>query len=119
MSLDEFREASKSYARKALLASGWPFAGMLLFIFVWEAVQERIKAVLVPTFSPAQADAFARAPTGVAVIAMIVSLFLLGRRTERRYGIACPNCGKALAALKHIVIASRNCPHCGARVIEK
>jgi len=57
-------------------------------------------------------------PMAVPTVLAFMLIIPLARRIERQSGIACPHCAKALANHKAIVIASRNCPCCGKKVID-
>ena len=39
-------------------------------------------------------------------------------KDDREQSLACPTCGKPMAHFKAVVIASKNCPYCGARVLD-
>jgi len=45
-------------------------------------------------------------------------MILFSRRIDRNLGIPCPHCAKSLTNSKPIVIASKNCPYCGMKVID-
>lgn len=51
------------------------------------------------------------------VIVSLVFLFWGIDLLSRRYGVICPSCGKTITG-SQVVIASSNCGHCGARVLE-
>jgi hypothetical protein len=42
---------------------------------------------------------------------------LLERRSPVSRRLDCPQCGKSLANLRHLVVASRHCAHCGRRIL--
>jgi hypothetical protein len=116
--ISEFSRAAGTYQRKSLLACFAPFAIALICLLAYVPFQRRLEAYLSSRFGAAAVDVLTVVPMAVPVVLALASLIPLGRRIERRAGIACSHCGKALAGYKAIVIASRNCPHCGKRVIE-
>ena len=62
----------------------------------------------------------------VTMVAFIVTIYgsafimmLLGNRMKKLLDLFCPHCRKPLMGIPaQIVVASRHCGHCGARVLE-
>jgi len=61
---------------------------------------------------------FVTASIGLALLGLAV-IVVCGQTSLRRYGVVCEECGKQLlwGPTVEIVIASRNCPGCGVRVL--
>ena len=118
MRMSEFSRAAGAYQRKSIFACLAPFLIALICLFAYVPFQHRLEGYLSSRFSATVVDVLTVTPMALPVVLAVASLIPLGRRIERRAGIACSHCGKGLAGYKAIVIASRNCPHCGKRVIE-
>ena len=74
---------------------------------------------LTSKFDATQADLLATAPYALITLLAFGALIIFARRVDRQFGIACVHCKKPLINFRYIVTATRNCPHCGKRVIEE
>ena len=95
-----------------------PSLGALACILAYMPLKPRYESFLSARFDALAKDFLLAMPMAVPTILALLLLIPVARWTERKFGLSCPHCQKALAPFKAIVIASRNCPHCGARVIE-
>lgn len=57
------------------------------------------------------------APFAPALIVLFGGLLANERLAKRDLRLRCPACGKQLVALRHLVVATRNCGYCGKRVL--
>lgn len=117
MSCEEFCKAAVVYQRKQLVVIA-PSVVALFVSFVFLPFHEQLQESLETRFSHATAATIAVLPVAIAFTVGIGLIIPLSFRIERRFGIACPQCKKNLAAFRHIVTAARHCPHCGERVID-
>lgn len=53
---------------------------------------------------------------GHVIVSLVILFWGIGL-LSRRYGVNCPSCSKTVTG-SQVVIASSNCGHCGARVLE-
>jgi DNA-directed RNA polymerase subunit RPC12/RpoP len=122
MSRDEFITATKDYNKhgSALLAI------LLLFVFVsliaYAPVRPQFQRYLASKFSDGISNGLATVPILAPLILFFCFGVALNQRREKKFGVACPRCGKNLAGtliLRRIVIASRNCPYCGMKVLDE
>lgn len=81
--------------------------------------QHRLEAYLGSRFTGPTSDILAVMPFVLPVTIGFGLLIPLGRQIERKLGVACPHCGKTLSNFRAIVVASKNCPHCGMKVLEE
>jgi endogenous inhibitor of DNA gyrase (YacG/DUF329 family) len=118
MSIPEFNRAAKVWQKRSATAILVPGAILIVCGMACAPFHQRFESFLATKFDSFAADILAVLPLGLAVIIMLLCIVWLTGRVERQFGIPCPHCAKALAAHNAIVIASRNCPYCGKRVID-
>ena len=118
MSISEFSRAASAYQKQSLIACFAPLSLALLCLAAYAPFQKRFESLLSARYGETTVDVLTVLPMAVPTMLALASMIPLARRVERRAGVACPHCSKALANFKAIVIASRNCPNCGKRVIE-
>jgi len=117
MRIEEFRRSARRHVSLAWIAVlglglGVPLVPTVLLCSFWLSISEWLRSF----FSPGTAallPAVMMVPIGLAAFAAIRVM----RRIDRRYGIPCPHCGRFLAHGSPVVIASKNCPFCGGRVL--
>jgi predicted RNA-binding Zn-ribbon protein involved in translation (DUF1610 family) len=119
MSLEEFKQSSVRYTKRSLIACLTPLGILLILILVYAPFSRNVEAWLTSRFGATQGDLLATVPFALVTILAFGALIILARRVDRQFGIACVHCQKPLLHYRHIVTASRNCPHCGKRVIEE
>ncbi len=119
MSIEEFRKASELYQRKSLLAFYPMLVAMMIFI-AYLPFDQRFKNYIEERFQPPISDFLPGILYAIITISPFLSMIPLSKRIERKYGFTCRRCGKPLhyPLSRGIIIASRNCPHCGKQVIE-
>jgi len=119
MRLQEFKEAARRHLKHSAVCF-IPILVGLVCLLAYMPFRERIELWLPANLSPSLKDVLVVLPMAVPVIIPLLLLIPLTKRTDRKFGIMCPACRKDIAAplFVHIVVASRNCPHCGARVID-
>ena len=118
ISISDFNRAADVYRKRSVIACIAPFAIALVCLLAYAPVNEHFESYLSTRLDAFAVDVLCVLPMAVPTVLAFILLIPLARRIERQSGIPCPHCGKALANYKAIVIASRNCPCCGKRVIE-
>jgi hypothetical protein len=118
MRISEFSHGASVYQKRSAVACIAPLSIALLCIVAYAPLQHRFEAFLSTRVDASTADVLTVLPMALPVVLAFISMIPLARRIDRQSGIACPHCTKPLANHKAIVIASRNCPYCGKRVIE-
>ena len=91
----------------------------LILILAYAPFSRKLEAWLTSKLGATQGDLLATVPFAFITILAFGALIILARRVDRHFGIACVHCKKPLINFRYIVAASRNCPHCGKRVIEE
>jgi hypothetical protein len=118
MNKDQFIKLAEHYNKRALAALMIPFLLAFACIVAYWPFQHRFEEYLGAKFAAPTSDILALAPSVTPFIVAFIALIPLSRRIERKLGVSCSHCGKALACFKAIVVASKNCPHCGVRVLD-
>jgi endogenous inhibitor of DNA gyrase (YacG/DUF329 family) len=117
MRKDEFIAAANNYTRKTVFCL-IPIFLTLIWVIIYSAFKQRFEGYLNARFTHPTSDIVATAPMALPVLLSIVALLPISRGLDRAFGVPCPRCGKPLAQFKAIVIASKSCPHCGAKVLD-
>ena len=118
MNISEFSRVSTAYQKQSLIACIGPLSIALVCIVAYAPFQRRFESFLSSRFDSTAVDVLTVLPMAMPTVLALAFMIPLARRIERRAGVPCPHCSKALANHRAIVIASRNCPYCGKRVIE-
>jgi hypothetical protein len=119
MRISEFNRAAGVYRKRSFIACIAPFAIALVCLITYAPFQQRFESFLSARLDAFAVDVLSVLPMAVPTVLALILIIPLARRIERQLGIPCPHCGKALANHQAIVIASRNCPCCGKRVIQE
>jgi DNA-directed RNA polymerase subunit RPC12/RpoP len=118
MSKDQFIKAANSYNRRAAAIFIIPLLLALGFIIAYGPFQRRFEAYLASRIAGPVPSLLKVLPVAVPFLLAVGAMIPLTRRNDRDMGVACPHCGKPLAQFKAIVIASKNCPYCGKKVLD-
>jgi endogenous inhibitor of DNA gyrase (YacG/DUF329 family) len=117
--IDEFN-ASVSRYRRCLI---WTVVGNVLVISVYLGLllisRDLIRDACTRKLGGPAAEILAGLAPFPAVLVLFGSLWYVERRLLRDARLKCPNCGKQIVGMSHLVIASRNCFHCGRRVLRE
>jgi phosphotransferase system glucose/maltose/N-acetylglucosamine-specific IIC component len=90
----------------------------IVCVATYAPYHDRFEAYLDSRFGGPISIILAIVPAALPIALAFGLLIPLQRRLERKLGAACPHCGKNLADFRGIVIASKNCPFCGLKVLE-
>jgi DNA-directed RNA polymerase subunit RPC12/RpoP len=122
MSKDEFISATKTYQKRSLAYLFVPLLLVGVFMIACAPLRQSLQGHLASYFSETMSDFLTGVVLGLPLILLFVCLIPLSQSLERKFGVACPHCGKNLAGTaiyKGIVIATRNCPLCGMKVLDE
>jgi len=115
ITIDKFRDAVTAHFAWSRSVAWAVFAvGLLIFIGAWFAVrffappgdmQVHLSLALIVGF--------------VLLMPIVASVGACCNEGRFRYDtrLACPHCDRQLQIYSHLVIATRNCPHCGRCVV--
>jgi len=118
MRIAEFSRAAAVYQKRSLVACIAPLSVALLCLTAYTPLRGRFESYLSSRVDSFAVDVLTVLPMAVPTVLAFLLIVPLTRRIERKSGVVCPHCAKPLANYKAIVVASRNCPYCGKRVIE-
>lgn len=117
LDIQSFKHACGRYLRCTLVvaiatmgAMGACFAVMLTF-------KEPIKSAYVEWVGESTAEVLVGLTPLPAVLVMAVGFAWLQRMANQLPQLRCPHCNGSLIGNQAIVIATRNCTHCGRRVV--
>jgi len=119
VNVEKFNQAASEYNKRSMRACLLPLGIGLILIIAYAPFSRKTEAWLASKFGATQADWLSTAPYALVTLLAFGALIILARRVDRQFGIACVHCKKPLINFRYIVIASRNCPHCGKCVIEE
>lgn len=118
MKLNDFRQKANTYHRRTALSCILPLCAAFIWLVVYVPCRPCVEAKVKAWFASAWAEALLAALILCPVLLAFIVMIPLTRRTNRRFGLPCPHCQKYLVDHSRIVIASRNCPYCGQRVLD-
>ncbi len=118
LSLEKFAEASekqrKRFDRFLVIGAGLGFGLML----VWVVIREVLETFSSPAFHSAYKNYFAAGIFVLTLLGILGCLWRASKEVQDQPELQCPYCQKPLGTRRQIVIATRNCSHCGRTVLE-
>lgn len=115
--IEEFKTAVAGYRRQILIAMACAVLAALAFIGLFGVIEETLRALSIRQFGEVATEVLMGLTLFLAVL-IFFGLLVLGDRVARRdERLRCPSCGQSLEGIQHLVIATRNCGHCGKRVL--
>jgi hypothetical protein len=85
-------------------------------------LRQSVQGYLASNFTATMSDFLTSVVLGLHLILFFACLTPLSHLLEKKFGVACPHCGKNLAGsavYQGIVIATQNCPLCGMKVLDE
>ena len=117
MRIAEFIVRRNTFRRRVNLALGIRLTAAFAFTVSAALVSPLLEPSLLPMVGDTWAELLAALPVFLAFAIPLATFFPVIRRIERQFGVRCPACNLDLHLCSAVVIASRNCPCCGATVI--
>src|SRR5438093_1462240 len=117
LTIDEFNRVASACQRKIVISV--VLSGILAFAFLGAMLlfRDPIYAFLAREFGAAAADDL----MGLVLLPALIVLFRViwagWRRANLDPRVRCPHCDKLLANMRSVVVATRNCGHCGRRIL--
>ena len=111
--IDEFRSDHERCSRRIARTFFISIGGMFAFVLLSLGASELFEAEIGPTLSKFL-------PGGLFAIGvpfMLFGFWWADQHHKKFPNLCCRHCGKSLVQSSGIVIASRNCPHCGRQVV--
>ena len=119
MSRDEFILATKSYNERTMILFLFPFLLVIAATAAYVPYHNRLQDYFDIKFSWVVSAFLSIAPIALPSVAALLIVIPVLRGIERNLGIKCPHCHKSVIRFEGIVIATRNCPFCGMKVLDE
>lgn len=120
ISIDALNHAARSYLRGVLMICGISFALAVAGAVIAIENRDAIRSWYTKQFgAPAAEGLVGVTPFLPAIVAIFAGIYWVERKRGRNPSLLCPHCRRNLMQMRHLVIASRNCPYCGKRVVEE
>jgi hypothetical protein len=119
MQIPVFSRAVRTHQVWKVISTVGPILIGLVGMLVLGTFRDQLGTFLSKYLGSASGEVVAALLFGSPVLLAFAFVIPLLRRVDLQLGVQCPNCNKQLAECSHIVIASRNCPFCGNRVLEE
>ncbi len=121
LSIEEFNSAVSSQARRlSIVIASLVVATVLTLAACFGIVgfyRDPIRNFLVERFGSDVGEALMGFTPFPALVVIIGGLLVNERWAKKDPLLLCPSCAKSLLEIKHLVVATRNCGHCGKRVL--
>jgi hypothetical protein len=119
MSRAEFILATKSYNQRTTVLALLPILLIIVVTAAYAPYFNRIEDYFGTRFAWAVSAVLAIAPIALPATAALLVVIPVLRKIEKNVGPICPHCRKNVAQFKGVVIATRNCPFCGMKVLDE
>lgn len=117
LSISEFRDAVAAYNRRMVLTFSLTLLVLFAFLGTVALFREPLLALLARQFGEVASEIIVGLSPAPALAILLGGIWLGERSAMRNPRLSCPACGKSLAGIRTIVIATRNCGWCGQRVL--
>ena len=121
LSIDEFNSAvstySRLYGRRVFIVAAATVGTMIACFAVLMLCRDSIRNFLVETVGPSAAEIVMGFTPAPAVFVLFGGLLVVERMNKQDARLTCPSCNKSLLGMNQLVVATRNCGHCGKRVL--
>ena len=105
------------YLRRVVIFAGVTILAVILCFVVVLPFRDQIKDWVAGRFGLSAAElAIGLTPTP-ALLVMFIGILWLQRTANRTPELNCPRCKKSIVGMKHLVVATKCCPHCGVRIL--
>ena len=113
----EFNAAIAQHSRRGLMLIVTCGTAGLACLAVTMWFRDSLRAFCVRSFGEVAAEILMGFSPMPAVVVLFAGILIFERSTPRDHRLFCPSCGKSLATSQQIVVASRHCGFCGAKVL--
>ncbi len=115
--IERFNQACSRHARRGLIVAGITiatvfacFAGVLPF-------KHGIRAFYAQHFGRPAAEILMGLTPFPALLVMFAGFWLIHCKAKTIPELFCRHCNKSVVSMRHLVVSTRNCPHCGQRIL--
>ncbi len=117
LTIEEFNAAGSAYVRRGFVVIGLTFVVMFACFAVVVSFRDAIQAHYEQWFGHMVAETLMGLTPMPAVLVLFGGLWLGERWARRDARLCCPHCRRMLTGMRPLVVATRNCGHCGQRVL--
>jgi hypothetical protein len=119
MRRNEFILAAKSYNKRTTVLLLFPLLMLMVVTAAYAPYINRLEDYFDTKFTWVVSPFLSIAPIALPAVAALLIVIPILRRIQKSFRICCPHCRKNVAEIKGIVIATKNCPFCGMRVLDE
>ena len=121
LNINDFNAGSAAHSKRLAISVGLVASFFFFFLVIGTIFKDDLRCSCREQFDPAYAEAIPEILMAALLIfagaSTLGGLGLSLRHTGRDGRVVCPRCGKLLINMQALVIATRNCGHCGRRVL--
>jgi len=96
--------------------------GTVLFMFACFALmipfRDQVKYYVSAWYGAPTAEIVIGLTPFPSVIVLFASLFWLQRKSNKTPELNCAGCKKFVGGMRHLVVATKCCPHCGKKILD-
>jgi hypothetical protein len=117
LTIREFNVAASAYQRSLIVVVVAPLLILAACFAVVLSFRDSLRVLYSREFGEPAAEVLIGLTPLPALLILLALLWIHERRIKRDSRLRCPHCGKLLAGMERLVVATRNCGHCGNRVL--
>ncbi len=117
LDIEQFNRACSRYGRGVLTVAGLAIVTAFGCFAVVLPFKQEIRAFYMGHFGAGAAEILMGLTPFPAIPVMFAGFWWLHRLSKKTPELLCPHCKKSIVGMRHIVVATKNCPHCGRRVL--
>ncbi len=120
--IDEYNRAVATANRREMLSMAVPLLWMIgaggLCLLLAPTARPVVDRWFDPTRAPYVPVGVAALVLGVPAITLMLVTMAIHRRWEKHdWRLICPSCGEVMTGMRELVVATRNCAHCGNKAL--
>lgn len=117
LELDSYVRECHLYLRRVVIFAGVTILTVILWFAVVLPFRDQIKDWVAERFGLSAAELAIGLTPSPALLVMLIGILWLQRTANRTPELNCPRCKKSIVGMKHLVVATKCCPHCGRRIL--
>jgi hypothetical protein len=117
MTIEDFNVAGSAYTRRIFIVGGLAVVVMFACFAVVVPFRDALRTQYEEWFGKVAAEALMGLTPLPGLLVLIGGLSVVEYRARRNSRLRCPHCRRMLTGMRPLVVATRNCGHCGRRVL--
>lgn len=118
LDIDRYVRECNRFQRRVIAIA----VGTVLFMFACLALmipfQDQVKQFVTGWYGATTAEIVIGLTPLPSAIVLFASLFWLQRKASKLPELNCPGCKKFVGGMRHLVVATKCCPHCGKKILD-